>query len=84
MGLSCYHFASTELWEFEIESDSSFVVNVPPSVFHFVIFFVFLRALPLPTNSLNMMVTVAPMPSQALMGTTVPSLFFISTIMSAV
>jgi hypothetical protein len=31
-----------------------------------------------------MMVAVVPVSSRALMGTTVPSLFFISTIMSAV
>jgi hypothetical protein len=59
-------------------------VNVPPSVFYFVLFFVFVRALPLPINSLNMMVAVVPVSNKALMGTTVPSLFFISTIIFAV
>jgi hypothetical protein len=59
-------------------------VNVPPSVFHFVLFFVFVRDLPSPTNYLNTMVAVVPVSSKALMGTTVPSLFSISTIMSAV
>jgi hypothetical protein len=50
-------------------------VNVPPNVFHFVLFFVFVQALPLPTNSLNMMVAVIQVSRKALMGTTVPSLF---------
>jgi hypothetical protein len=66
------------------KSDSQFVVNVPPSVFYFVLFFVFVWALPLPTNYLNMIVDVVPVSSKALIGTTVPSLFFVSTIMSAV
>jgi hypothetical protein len=48
-------------------------VNVPPSVFHFVLFFVFVRALPLPTNYLKMIVAVVPVSSRALIGTTVPS-----------
>jgi hypothetical protein len=59
-------------------------VNVPPSVFHFVPFFVFGQALPLPTSSLNMMVAVVPVYSKAIMGTTVPYQFFISTIISEV
>jgi hypothetical protein len=50
-------------------------VNVPPSVFHFVLFFVFVRALPLPTNYLNTIVDVVPVSRKALIGTTVPSLF---------
>jgi hypothetical protein len=65
-------------------SDSYFVVKVPPSDFHLVLFFVLVRALPLPTNYLNIMLDVVPVSSRALIGTTVPSLFLIFTIMSAV
>jgi hypothetical protein len=53
-------------------------VKVPRSVFHLVLFFVLVRALPLPTNYLNIMVDVVPVSSRALIGTTV------STIMSAI
>jgi hypothetical protein len=53
------------------------MVNVPPSVFHLVHFFVLVRALPLPTNLINMMVAVVPVSSKYIMGSTVPSLFFL-------
>jgi hypothetical protein len=59
-------------------------VKVTASVFHLVLFFVLVQALPLPTNYLNMMLDVVPVSSKALMGTTVPSLFLISTKISAV
>jgi hypothetical protein len=64
--------------------NSHTMAKVPPSIFHLVLFFVLVRALPLPTNSLNIMVDVVPVSSRDLIGTTVPSLFFISTMMSAV
>jgi hypothetical protein len=59
-------------------------VKVPPSVFHLLNFFVSARALHFHTSSLKMMVAVAPVPSRTLIGTTVPTLFLISTIMLAV
>jgi hypothetical protein len=60
------------------------VVKVPPSVFYLVLFFVLVPDLPLPTNYLTIMVDVVPVSRKAPMGTTVPSLFLTSPIVSAV
>jgi hypothetical protein len=78
MGLPCHYFASAYFRKFEIQKRFIICFECSTKCFHFVLFFVFVRALPPPTNSLNMIVDVVPVSSNALIGATVPSLFLLN------
>jgi hypothetical protein len=84
MGLPSHNFACANLWKFEVQKRFIICSESTSKCFPLGSFLCVGTALPLPTNSLNIMVELVPVSSRAIIGTTVPFLFLISTIMSAV